>query len=53
MGEAKVAPNQQKLLGLPMLQFCFFNCEPKPPAAQTAQPPIPAAGEFWLWKLAS
>ena len=36
-----MAPNQQKYLGLPMLQFCFFNREPKPPVAQIAQPPNP------------
>jgi hypothetical protein len=53
MGEAQMGPNQQKCLGLPMPQFCFFNRGPKPPALPIAQPPIPAGSEFRLWKLAS
>ena len=30
---AESASNQQKKRCLPMPQFCFFNCEPKPPSA--------------------
>jgi hypothetical protein len=44
MGEAQTGPNKQKLIGLPTLQFCFFNRGLKPPASPIAQPP--AGGEF-------